>query len=286
MKHLKRYKLFESDSNLKQEVLEIYQDFLDHFNMTKSEHGDYYVNRRMSLFVTDRCRFGEGVRVVIQNGNVNGGYLIKEGPSKGFDGVPDDVASELKKAHDRCLQHFDFKECVIGSYYKYQSGNLSISYYTNPSFVFEGKKFNPEYLCGEDSYVRELPLLKSYVVCKSSHENIFDFFNKNGNIDGMYCLWGGKGPMNYYNPISIMSGHDCDKYGHCIANSPTEQWITNQWDSMCNKYDIPKLNKSWNISRSVRDGDPTVYEFMDYLVENQEDFKNYKQLPKVNKDRR
>lgn len=33
------------------------------------------------------------------------------------------------------------------------------------------------------------------------------------------------------------------------------------------------------MTRRKKDGDPTAYEFMDYLALNQEDFKNYKKLP-------
>jgi len=287
LKHIKTYKLFESNkSNLKNEVLDIYQDFIDHFNLSQVENNkNWYSDRRIAFGVTTDVRFGSGVKVSLSSGNYNRG-LVYEGYHKGFEGLPSDISIELQKAHKRYLEHIDFKDCIIGSYYKYQSGGFEIVYYTDPSFVFEGKEFNPEHLYSEGAYVRELPKIKSYVVCKNSHENIFDFYSNDGQIGGMYCLWGGKSPMYYFNPISIISGNDCDRYGFCIANTPTEQWISKQWSDMCKKYDIPASDKKWSMSRQQgQEGDPTVYEFMECLVENQDDYKNYKKLPKVNNDR-
>lgn len=288
MKYLKKYKLFEHNyskpgSNIRNEVMDIYQDFIDTFNLdVRPGNREWYSNSRFEFGIsTSKVRFGQGIKVSIQSASYNG-RIVKEGPYKGFGGLPTDIAVELEKAHNRCLEHFGFTDYIIGSHYRYQSGSFSIVYYTEPNFIFDGKEFNPEHLYGEDAYVVELK--KGYLLCKSSHSNIFDYFDEDGEIDGMFCLWGGDGPV-YYNPISIMSGNDCDKYGFCIANTPTEQWVTKHWSDMCVKYKIPVSKRAWNISRSHRDGDPTVYEFMEYLAGHQDDFDSYKELPKVNKDR-
>lgn len=289
MKHLKGYKIFEHNytsygSNIRNEVLDLYLDFIDTFDLTSmGGNKNWYSNNRIEFGIdTSKIRFGQGIKISIQSANYNQG-ICKDGPYKGFGGLPSDIAVELEKAHNRCLEHFGFKDYIVGSHYRYQSGGFSIVYYTEPNFIFEGKEFNPEHLYGEDAYVVKLE--KGYLLNKSSHENIFHYYDERGNIDGMFCLWGGKDDMNYYNPIAITSGRDCDKYGFCIANSPVEQWVTKHWSDMCVKYRISVSKRAWSISRKQKDGDPTVYEFMDYLSNHQDDFNNYKSLPKVNKDR-
>jgi hypothetical protein len=283
MKYIKRYKIFESDINhdtLKDEVLEIYSDFIDTFNFDQSpQNNHFYTKGNIYLSISTDLRFGEGVKVTLAN-NSNGGYLIKNGPSKGFSGIQNkEMKIEMEKAHNRCIEHFGFNDFIIASFYAYQNGGFSITYYTKSSFVFQGKEFDPQYLCGEDTYVRDLPLLKGYIYCRSSHNNIVDLSTDFEGLS-MFCLYGGGSKSIYYNPINIISGQDKDDGGFSIDNSTNEQWVTKQWSDICKKYNIPVSNKSnLNMSRYMIDGDPTAYEFMDYLVDKQEDAKNYKKLP-------
>lgn len=157
------------------------------------------------------------------------------------------------------------------------------SYFSeDPVYTFEGKNIDPNHLYSADYYVRYLPLVGGFIKCDiSTHTNMFHYYESNNQIRGMFCLWGGSDTSRYYNPISIMSGEDSDKYGHCIACSAVEQWITGVWDKVCKKEGIP-LGGNYGTSRSRNDDDISVIEFMDILEASQETFKNYKALPKRN----
>lgn len=290
MKHLTTYKLFESSMDDLHRIRDIYQDFLDKFGITeeyshsKDSIGLYSpTNNKLGMGITHNNYFGEGFRVSF-------GCNLNIGNYKGFGGIRnDEIRIELEKAHKQCMDYFGFKDCLVGSSYVH-SGGFGITYFTEtPNYTFEEKPFSPDYLYGSDVYVRELPIVGGYVRCGiHGHPNMFDFYIKKGgyeNIDGMFALYGGN-PSRYYNPISITSGKDCDKYGFCIPNSPVEQWINDEWMKVARTNEIPVSKSSWNMTRLQRDGDISTIEFMDILVDNQGTFKNYKQLPKVNKDRR
>jgi hypothetical protein len=279
MKHLKLFESFGSiDSITYDEVVDIYQDFLDEFNIVRNGSG--YSNNDISFYIFMDPVYNKGrIKITIVSNN-RGREFISDGPHNGFDGLPSNISGELEKAHNRFIQHFNIKDFVIGSYSKYRQGSFVINYYDEKTkFIFDGKEFNPKYLLG-DSYIRQLPIIGGYLVCNDTHENIFNYFNSTG-ISGIFSIFGGSDELVYMNPIYIISGN-CDKFGYCVANSPIEQWITKHWSDMCVKYKIRESNKElWNPSRKKKKGDPTVYEFMDYLVEQQRDFKNYQPLPKT-----
>jgi len=290
MKYLKSYKIFENSTMDDLHMIRnIYQDFLDKFNITE----EYPLHDSIGLYSPSNNQLGFGILHSDYFGKsfrIQIGCSLNTGNYKGFGGIRNvEIRNELEKAHNQCMDYFGFKDCLVGSSYVH-SGGFSITYFTEePNYTFEGKPINKDYLYGSDAYVRELPIVGGYIKCGvHGHPNMFDFYGKKDgyeNIDGMFALYGGN-PSFYYNPISITSGKDCDKYGYCIPNSPVEQWINAEWMKVAEKYNIPVSNKSWNMSRTKKNGDVTTIEFMDILVDNQDSFKNYKQLPKVNKDRR
>ena len=294
MKYIKQYKIFESFGRLG-EVRDIYQDFLDKFNInTELKSGndvinlhnpsDYDLNFTISSY---NRQFGKGIQISF--GNRNRKY-IKVGNYKGFDGIQSDkIREELEKAHKICLDYFGFTDSIVGSSYIH-SGGFNITYFTEtPKYIFESYPISPNYLYSTDYYVRELPIVGGYVRCGLNlHPNLFDFYTNSNQINGMFAIWGGSDKTHIYNPISIMSGRDCDKYGYCTPNTPVEQWIDGEWSKVCKELKIPKpkVDGRWRMSIEYKwNLGINTLKFMDILVDNQEAFKNYTQLPKVNQTR-
>ena len=73
MKHLKGYKIFEHNyskpgSNIRNEVLDLYLDFIDTFDLTTmGSNRNWYSNNRIEFGIdTSRIRFGQGIKVMLQ----------------------------------------------------------------------------------------------------------------------------------------------------------------------------------------------------------------------------
>lgn len=134
MKHIKPYKesfnprsVLPTNENLLI-MRDIYQDFLDKFNIT----GEHKISSKcISLYSTGRSLqfgitlngsgergdtvFGKGFKINISADN---GQFTQRGNFKGFDGIRNtSMKSELEKAYEICMDYFNFKDCLVGSSY-------------------------------------------------------------------------------------------------------------------------------------------------------------------------
>lgn len=284
MKHLKKYKVFEAKQKFGLDeifytIMDCYQDLFDEFKYELPGHfkdrpGTYDVTLHARDFgsfnITENWLFGNnsknGYRVRLNTS----GYrtsLTKKGFHKGFDGIDNSKFIELmKECHETCMSVVGATSKLIGSY----GDDFDIFYFTeNPDF---SRHKGVEMYGG--TAIKELNIVGGYLECDCiRHDNIFNYYTDSHQIGGLFAINGG---MGYQRPIGIISGHDCDPYGKCTPNTPIEQWVSVEWEKVCDKQGIKWGSKAHKV---------TTTQFMKILSDNQEIFKTYKVLPKVNKSR-
>lgn len=295
MKYLRTYNESQSDYrksfNEKREaidiIMDLYQDFFDEFgyevrhrnkwdtnvDLWSSKQSDRN-NNPSSFRISENYLFGgEGHRIRISH------VSVKKGGSVGLDGVLDiDFKNILSECHERCISHLGISNTLVGSFSlgRNDEGDLDIFYFKKkPNF----NKFKGVDIYGS-TVIKKLDLVGGFMYCNmSSHDNCFDYYKDNGQINGMFSLWGYYSDKYRYNtPLTIISGKDCDPYGKCNPCTPIEQWVSNEWDKVCDRLEIKNFQTiNWNRPKII------VPQFLNILGQNQEIFKTYTMKEPINK---
>jgi len=281
MKHLKKYKTFEAKQKFGLDetfytIMDCYRDLFDEFKFELPDYfkdvpGTYdvtlYSPKIGSFCISRNWSFSEsenGFKIRLNTGGTRN-RLTKNGYHKGFDGIDNERFVEvMKECHETCMSVLGSTSTLIGSY----DDDFDMFYFIQkPNF----SKFKGVELYGGTA-IKELDIIGGYLQSDCiRHDNIFNYYSNTHQIGGLFAI---NGSIGYERPIAIISGHDCDPYGNCTPNTPIEQWVSVEWEKVCDKKAIKWGSKANKI---------TTPQFMKILADNQDIFKTYKALPKVNK---
>lgn len=226
MKYLRKFN--ESVNETTQNILELYISIIDKFNLTELYSSDYVVfyNKSITLEITRAYLLDQTVQIVRLGTKTNGLY------GEGFDMISDtELASMMKDTSEACYDLLDSKDMFVGSF----KNTLEVIFFPEKVNL---KKYKDCKFYGSNAIVElDGGFLHSNQI---SHKNCFDLYHNNGQINGIYSIYGYYGVGWFYNvPITI------------IVNGEYDKVIGNRWVKVCTEKNIKNMQhirKNYKVS--------------------------------------
>ncbi len=262
MSQAKYAKMVDSYKKDVEDIMDIYFDFFDEFEYEKSKSPSYSeIVTRHDLY-GDTFEIGRNyaydancimIRIHLHHMKVN--------KSKNFDGLKNSRMKEiLEDAHKRVINHLQPVDVLVGS----MGDDLDIIYFFDkPKF----ERYNGCDIYGSNFEVN-IPDIGRLSV-NSRHFNIIDVDSKFGSNN--VCLIASYDSEYYYLPNCIFDHIIMYKYN----GTPIERWIEDEWVKACRKFKIRKNTKSLGTKVNWENKQILPAEFMVWLKDNVENFKNY-----------
>ena len=266
MKHLKKYKVFESlQSQEHWDIHDILLDLFEEFGYEVPEFVHKYPNQHNiqagsikwgQIDISDYWVFGtKCLRIRITD---NSNRLLKKGGYKDFNGLYE-VGTEkyktiLQEAHQRIIQVLEPVEVIVGSIGHYTRDLDLLYFYEKPTF----ERLGDVEIYGSNIGIK-LDKLNITLESNSRHNNMFSAYSPHLMGSGMVCLIG------YYDRYF----YNQDILKVMNSGTPIEKWIQSEWDNVCKKLKIKDGQKVNMDNPKI-----TVAEFMSLLKKNQDNYES------------
>jgi hypothetical protein len=268
MKHLKTYKIFESQSDTHWTTHDIFLEFFDEFKYTVPD----YVHQHPSMYnilahsnkyggiqISDSYHFNaKCLRVRITDYR----YTLKPGFFKNFDGVINENYSKmLQECHLRMIDFLNPVYVLVGGGGIHTRDLDLLYFYEKPDF----KRYKGVEIYGSNIGV-SLEKLGIELFSNSRHDNSFDAYS-GSTIRGMYYL------MSYYDGY-VYNGKISEKDVNKRDNKGLCDWIDSEWDKVCVRLKIKDFQKI----KKFNNPKITVAEFLSILKKNQDNYETFKNI--------
>lgn len=218
MKYLRKFN--ESILNeTTQNMLDLYISIVDRFNLIEGHSSTYsqsFYSKGITLEITRAYLLDQTVQIVRLGTNTKGLY------GEGFDMISDSqLASMMKDTSEACYDLLDAKDMFVGSW----KNSFEVIFFPEKVNL---KKYGNCKFYGSNVIVEvNGGFLHSNQI---SHRNCFDYYQSNGQINGMYALYGYYDPGWRYNvPMAI------------VANGRNDKVIGDKWLEVCAEKNIKDM---------------------------------------------